>query len=373
MRTAASGTRPAAPTWRRAFARGLSNRSLLAPAAGLAAAVLALAGLQWFVTSGAFTIVPQAHVLRLSTDDWGRVSYQVGLLKRDPPRHTPVYLLGGSNVRESVPSQGSLATALEQRAGIPVAAYDLGSNDQTLGETLAIIDNLPRTGGLVVIGVNQTRLSYSPEQVKREVAGRQIVVLSPALARFMARHGDRLRYPQTIVGGILSYLASYVQTHSADLFRLRLPTTRFELHRVGQAQVFTVHQKQSMATVYLRRDGHTRGAFDRYFSFNAALLDATVRLARQRGFTVALLEPPENRDIVGSRFDRLKAIYQPFCRTLAARDGAHYVDFVDRVGLHNSDFRDLTHLVPSGRGKWQEGLVAALAPLLPAPTAAAAR
>ncbi len=42
--------------------------------------------------------------------------------------------------------------ALKQRTGITVDAYDFGSNDQTLGETMAIIDNLPRTGGVVVIG-----------------------------------------------------------------------------------------------------------------------------------------------------------------------------------------------------------------------------
>jgi hypothetical protein len=363
---------PAASTWRGGFARGLSNRSPLTLVAGLAAAALALAGLQWFVTSGAFTLVSQSHLLRLNSDDWGRVSYQVGHLKRDPPRQTPVYLLGGSNMRESVPSQASLAMALKQRTGMPVDAYDFGSNDQTMGETMAIIDNLPRTGGVVVIAVNQTRLSYSPDEVKREVSGRQIVLLSHALAQFMARHGDRIAHPQTIVSGILSYLASYVQTHSHDLLRLRLPTTRYELHRVGQHQVFTPSVKQLMATIYLRHDGHTGGTFDKYFSFNAALLDATVRLAKQRGFIVVLMEAPENREIVGSRFDRLKGVYQPLCRALAARDGAHYVNFVDRLGLVNDDFRDLTHLTPSGRSKWQRGLVDALAPLLTAANTAAA-
>ncbi len=78
LTAAATGMPPAASTWRGSFARGLSNRSPLTLVAGLAAAALVLAGLQWFVTSGAFTLVSQSHLLRLNSDDWGRVSYQVG-------------------------------------------------------------------------------------------------------------------------------------------------------------------------------------------------------------------------------------------------------------------------------------------------------
>ena len=322
-------------------------------------------------TSGAFTVVPESHVLRLVSDDWGHVSYQVGRLKRHPPRATPVYLLGGSNMRVSVVSEGSAARALAQRAGVPVEVHDFGSNEQNLGESLAVIDNLPRTGGIVVIGVNQTRFSYSPALVKRELSGRQLVMLSPALGRYMTSHGARLRYPQTILGGIFEYLATWADNNRGNLSRLRFPPVHFLLHPVYH--VYARSLKERIATNYLRHSGHTGGIFDRYFAFNAALLDATVRLAQQRGFTVVIMESPEDRAVIGSRFDRLKAVYQPFCRALAARDGASYVNFTGQVGLVNTDFRDLTHLMPTGRPKWQRGLVEALAPLLSGKKAAASK
>ena len=361
--TAASADVPRPASTRRGeLKRGLLSPTPLALVAGLALAALALAGIQWMVTSGAFTVVPERHVLRMASDDWGHVTYEVGLLKRHPPRHTPVYLLGGSNMRVSIVGEGSLAAALERKTGVPVEVHDFGSNEQNLGETMAIIDNLPRTGGIVVISVNQTRFSYSPDQIEPAVSGRRLVMLSPALARFMASHGKPLRYPQTILGGIFGYIASWVQHNRGDLIRLRFPPVYFQLHPAYH--VFARSEKERVATNYLRHAGHTGGTFDRYFAFNAALLDATVRLARQRGFTVVLMEAPENQQIVGSRFDRLKAVYQPFCRALAARDGAYYVKFTDRIGLVNSDFRDLTHLMPAGRVKWQRALVDALAPRL---------
>jgi hypothetical protein len=330
--------------------------------AALVLTALALAGIQYFVTSGAFTVLPESRLLRRASDDWGHVTYQVGMLKRHPPRLTPVYLLGGSNVRVSLVSEDSLATALRRRTGIPVEVHDFGSNEQNLGETMAIIDNLPRTGGMVVIGVNQTRFSYSPDLLRSAFSGRRIVLLSPALGRFMASHGVGRCHLPILLGGIFAYLASWAQNRRGDLARLRVGALHYQPHPTYH--VFPRSMKELDVIEYLRHDGHTRGIFDRYFAFNAALLDATVRLARRRGFTVVLMESPENREIVGSRFDRLKAIYQPFCRALAARDGAHYVNFNDRLGLVNTDFRDLTHLMPRGRPLWQRGLVDALAPLL---------
>ena len=272
-------------------------------------------------------------------------------------------------MRVSIVSEASMAKVLEQRTGVPVRVYDFGSNEQTLGESMAIVDNLPRTGGIVVLGVNQTRFSYTPAFVDREVGGRRLVMLSPALGRFMASHGEHPRYPQSILPGIFDFMATWLQYHKDNLAQLTFPPVHYLLQPVYR--VYPKAQKTRTMMNYLRHDGHTGGTFDQNFAFNAALLDATVRLAKQRGFTVVLMESPENRQIVGSHFDRLKSVYQPFCRALAARDGATYVDFNDQVGLVNTDFHDLTHLMPSGRPKWQRGLAAALAPLLAARKAAA--
>ena len=351
-------------TWFGNFKRGVFTATPWTMLLALGLGALALAGLQWFVTSGAFTVFPESHIIRNINDDWGHISYQVGRLKAQPPRHTPVYLLGGSNMRVSILSEQSLALALKRRTGATVEVHDFGCTEQNFGETMAAVDNLPRTGGVVVISVNQTRFAYAPKVVDTEVWGNPLVMLSPALARFMAGHGKSLKHPQTITAGILTYIASWAQDHKRALAKLNIKPVHFKLH--PDYQVYSRPRKEGKVMLYLRTDGRVGGVFDKYFAFNAALLDATVRLAKQRGFKVVLMEAPENRQVVGSQFDRVKNVYQPFCRRLATKDGVRYVNFNEQVGLVNGDFRDLTHLMPWGDVKWQRGLVETLAPLLPA-------
>jgi hypothetical protein len=369
LTVASQAALPMPSTWFGNFKRGVLTATPWTLLAALALGGLALAGLQWFVTSGSFTMFPESHIIRQINDDWGHISYQVGRLKVQPPRHTPVYLLGGSNMRVCIPSERSVALALTRRTGVAVEVHDFGCTEQNFGETMAVIDNLPRTGGVVVISVNQTRFAYAPGVVDTEVSGSRLVMLSPAIARFMASHGWRLKHPQTIATGILTYMASWAQDNKRALSRLQFKPIYFKLH--PDYHVYSLPYKQSKVRLYLRTDGRAGGSFDQYFAFNAALLDATVRLAEQRGFKVVLMEAPENREVVGAQFDRVKRVYKPFCRKLAARYGARYVDFNDRVSTVNGDFRDLTHLMPWGGVKWQRGLVDALAPLLRAKGVAA--
>ena len=79
---------------------------------------------------------------------------------------------------------------------------------------------------------------------------------------------------------------------------------------------------------------------------------------------MVLEELPENREIVGDAFDALQGRLPAARRRSRRRKGAFYVDFVDDLGLVNEDFRDLTHLVESGRAKWTEGLAEALCPAI---------
>lgn len=361
-RTRAAGESPG--IWQE-FARGFWNPSPWLLVLAAAVTVVALAEVQNAVTSGAATALPESRLLRMPFDDWGNVSYQVALLKRHPPRHLPVYLVGGSNVRKCIADDASLAAAIRSRDGVPVEVHDFGSMNQTLGETMAIVDNLPRSsGGVLLIGVNQARFAYSPDQVAPELEGRELLLSSPALRQFMRIHRGHLAWPPTILPGIFNYVATYFQDNEHWFLDLRLPSIAYKRHKYTLPRLLSRAAKNADVQTWLNTDGRPGGTFDRWFAFNAALLQATVKLARQRGFTVALLEAPENHAIVGHKFDRYKRVYQPFCRELAAQYGASYLNFVGRIGLDNGDFYDVTHMVEPGRAKWQRGLADALGPLL---------
>jgi hypothetical protein len=347
-----------------ALRRGLASPNLLVVAVALVVSIFCLLGLQWAFTSGRFATVAEARFLRTSRDDWGHISWQVGRLKRRPPARTAIYLLGGSNVRECISSGADLSRAIEEGGGPATVVYDLGSTEQHLGESLAIVDNVPQTRGVVVIGVNQTRFQYSPAAIAEQLKGRELLLASPTLRQFLIDRGEGGRRQVTILPGILNYLGGWVQKNQSTLARGRLPVNRYQQHRYTQTDIWSQSLKRSKVELWVNTKGRPGGDFDSNLEINKALLEAMVERARERGFTPVLLEVPENTDIVAGRFDTYKAQYQSFCRGLAEKYDGYYLDFGGDIGLVNEDFRDLTHLVEPGRAKWTPALAEALLPSL---------
>jgi hypothetical protein len=136
------------------------------------------------------------------------------------------------------------------------------------------------------------------------------------------------------------------------------------LHRYHQGHQVSDQRKHAMVAKWLREKGSPGGTFDRDFRYNLDLLDEVVRAAQAKGFTVVLLEVPLNRDIVGHAFDRVQQVYRPAVDQLAQRHGVVYLHSFSEQGLVNRDFRDLSHLVESGRAKYEAAFVCAVVPLL---------
>ena len=351
------------PTRRAAVARGLASPSLAVVAGGLLLLLLGLLLLQWLFTSGFYTTqVSEARFLRTRRDDWGHVTYAVGKLKQKPPEELPVYLIGGSNVREQLQTPAALEQAIREACGSEVEVHVLGSTNQHLGESLAIVENLPEGPGVVVVGVNQTRFAYPPDVVGMQVKGRELLLRSPALRRFVADEGGPNRYQVTILPGIFNYVSGWAQKNQGALRSGGLPLNRYLEHRYFQDHVWSPAEKQSRVELWAGNRGAPGGEFDQNHAYNFDLLDRLTDVAEERGLTVVYEEVPENRAIVGDAFQRNKDVYKPFLTDLAAQKGAFYADFNDRLGLVNEDFRDLTHLVETGRAKWTVGLAEALCP-----------
>lgn len=363
-RRAGGAARSAAATRRSAVGRGLADPNPAVVAVGLLLLLGMLLALQWAFTSGFFTRVPEARFLRTRRDDWGHVTYEVGRLKRQPPAKLPVYLIGGSNVREQIQTADTLEAAILAHCGAEVKVVDLGSTNQHFGESLAIVENLPEGPGVVVVGVNQTRFAYAPDVVGVQVKGRELLLRSPALRRFVADNGGPGAYQYTILPGIFNYLSGWIQKNQDALRSGGLPLNRYLPHRYFQDHVWSPAEKRARVDLWAGNRGAPGGDFDQNYAYNADLLEALTKVADERGLTVVFEELPENREIVGDAFARNKDVYQPLVDDLARRKGAFYADFDDDLGLVNEDFRDLTHLVETGRAKWTEGLAEALCPAI---------
>jgi hypothetical protein len=344
---------------RRSFTAGFRNANpLVLVAAGLLLGLFLLA-VQAFVTSGAYTkVISENELLRRSSDDWGRVSWQVGHLKQSPPKLPAVYLLGGSTTRELITSDASLAAAIRQSTGRQVYVDDIASMNQSFGQSLAIAANLPPKNAVLLIGVNQARFTASPGDNEDQIVGRPLLLQSNDLRTYVADTYGRSRYDFTILPGIMSYIVSWVQEGASALRAGRIPTHVFDTHRYSLKTQLPLKRKQQLVLKWLKT---REPEFTKHFDYNAAMLEEFVRVAKGRGFTVVLLTLPLNEQVVGGRLNFVVDRYQALCRRLAAQYGVISIDPQPQAGLVSGDFQDLTHLVESGRVKFEHALAAALA------------
>ena len=86
-----------------------------------------------------------------------------------------------------------------------------------------------------------------------------------------------------------------------------------------------------------------------------------------------LVEQPYDLQVADGKLDRLRARARALCTALAAANGGVYLDFLAASGLGSDDFHDVSHLLPSGRPKYERRLVAGLAPVVVAVGAPAPR
>ena len=96
------------------------------------------------------------------------------------------------------------------------------------------------------------------------------------------------------------------------------------------------------------------------------MLEQLLIRAEQRGVHVVLVELPNNRALIGDRFDYAVQQYRGPVAALADKYDVPYLDFNAGLKLRNEDFHDLSHLNESGRVVWQGALAKELARIMPA-------
>lgn len=356
---------PLTTTRRRRFLRGLRGRTPLVLVVAVALVFPALLGIQAAFSSGAYTVVPERVLLRTARDDFLHNSYTVGRLKRHPPDRLPIYVIGGSAARESLVSDRSFADAVQRASGVPVRTYVLSNYDQTFGQSLAIIDNLPPGRGIVVLAVNNNRFHFSPAKIAKQLRGLPLLLESASLREFVdndpASRVRSARLPGALPG-ILDYVVGYLGSHANSLARARSLAPAYKTHWITQRKVWTLAQKKAGVERWVK--GARGRNFYRYYPYNARLLDKLVARAGQRGYKVVLLEETENTDVVGHSFDAFKRIYKPIVRGVATKYGVPYLDLQESLHLPDSAFWDFIHPVESARVAWQQVLAKALRPVL---------
>jgi hypothetical protein len=327
----------------------------------LALLVPALLGSQSWFTSGAWSAVPVQRWVRNSTDDYMVVSWMVGRLKQDPPETPLVVLLGGSSGREAVVSGPSLARSIQESGGPRVTARNLSSRMQRYAQSWAIVDNLPDTPTTVLVGVNLGRFTTSPKSNYNQVIGRELLLKSDSLRRWVNEYSGEHQYSYTILPGIFSALTSYLQQRENDLlYKGRLHPRPYRPHPFDKRKVLSDAEKRKLVDKWLTK---YYPAFRKVHEFDAQMLEGLIAEGKRRGLDMVIVELPWNSEIIGDAFDEATAAYQAPTRAIAEQYDVPYLDFNDEVDIPSKDFLDLSHLRPAGRAVWQAELAEHLAAL----------
>ncbi len=341
------------------FRRGLRNRNPLVLVVALALLVPALLGIQSWFTSGDWTAIAAQRWERNSTDDYMYVSWMTSHLKKHPPSKPLAVLLGGSSGREALVSGPSLARQVARDGGPDIVAYNLSSRMQRYAQSWAIVDNLPDTPTTVLVGVNLGRFTTSPRSNYNQVIGRELLLKSDSLRRWVVKQSGEHKYSYTILPGIFSALASYLQQKENAWLKGK-QAKPYKVHAFDKRATLPEAEKRRLVRKWLSK---YYPAFKKVHKFDAAMLDGLIAEGQRRGLDMVIVELPWNRDVIGGSFDAAMAAYRAPTRAIAEKYDVPYLDFNDQVAIPSEDFLDLSHLRPAGRAVWQAELARRLAGL----------
>jgi hypothetical protein len=269
--------------------------------------VAVLAAVAMALTGGA------AGARSADTDEYLRSLQTMADLQAYPPDVPLVCMLGGSSARASTISDLAWTRQIRSDAGCKLVAFNFGSRNKLLTTDRRLVGMLPDVHPLVYIGVNMGRFSRGHAD--------------PAVA--LPAPSGVAPVPQSRAPG---------PTHALSDALKRSMVTQWQQERWPQ--------------------------FQRNLRYELSVLQSAVRQSIERGQHPVIIDLPRNMAIIGHQLDRPLALYHAGCRAIARRNGVPYVEFQDQVKLGNQDFRDLWHLLPQSRYKWQRQLSLVTASLL---------
>lgn len=354
----------------RSFRAGLRQRNPLVLVAAALLLVPALLGFNYLFTSGGWTVVPLEYWIRNTGDGLMFVSWSAADLKREPPAAPAVVLTGGSGGREAIWTGEALGADVEAAGGPAVTGVNLSCPSQSFGETLAIVDTVPR-GSTVLVGVSIGRYMGTSDASLQQVVGRRLLLESDTLRSFAVERYGAYRYSPFILPGVFESLATWLNKRLGYWSEGRFKLVKYVPHtydlREARKPETEAHKAQVRASMRTRPNAW-QSSVEKNLPFNSALLDEIVRRGHQRGVSIVLVELPHNPLASGAAFEEAFAACQDTSGAIATKYGVPYVDFNEQLGLTGNDFYDFSHVRPRGRTLWQKRLAEELVRLYEAGT-----
>ena len=348
--------------------RGFRQRNPLVLIVAALLALGALLGLQSALVHGGLTLVSEGRLLRITHDDYLHVAYRVAELKKEPPRlQRTIYLFGGSGTMECFVDEQSLAAQVSAASGQDVRVVSLAAHQQSMAMSLALADNVPDGPALLAIGLAPIRLTTDPKEDAGLLSGRPLLVHSPRLEALAQRFYGQSPAAFGVMPGFFDYFGAYVKARDGRKGRPKpgAPLIYADHYYPPGAKGHLPLGKRRNVLYVLEKDVRLYRLFSAY---NLAMLEEILKLARERGFAVALYDQPLNASAAGPDWAGVVPAYRAACRRLAREYGVAYLHIERAVKLEDADFADLFHLLTPGRAKWQPEMARQLAAALRSPS-----
>ena len=217
-----------------------------------------------------------------------------------------------------------------------------------MGETLALIDNLPPGRGLLAIGLSPNRLITAPTTDASQISGSPLALTSPHLAAELASRVSLYRPLPGLLTGIFHFAASYLDGRllmgSPDL-----QSITYDRHYYAAGPVASLSAKKTGSAIELARE---RPQYAANIAYNLSVLAEVVRLGRAKGYAVTFFEQPLGPEASGPEWDAYLATYRADVAGVSRKLKVPDVAVQAQAKLRSDDFADLFHLVDTGRDKW---------------------
>ncbi len=247
------------------------------------------------------------------TPDYRHALQVVADLSAFPPKVPLVVLLGGSSQRSSTVSDLSLTRQIRAKVGYRMVAFNLGSKERLLTTDKRLVGLLQDVHPIVYVGVN--------------------------MGRFCRGHSN----PAVVLPDPTG----------------NSPTP--QARSIARTNPLSDTRKRQMVDEWMQERWPT---FLRNYRYELGVLESAVKLSLKEGQHPVIIDLPRNTAMMSHKLDRPLRIYHRGCRAIAKRNGIPYVQFQGKVNVGNKDFRDLWHLLPTSRIKWQRQLSATTASLM---------
>ena len=340
-----------------ALVRASGRRFLLS----VLVALCLLACLDLSLRLGLIALIPEKYLMRSRFDVTAHAAHAAARARHLPLEVTPVYVFGGSGMREAMTTAARFDEILSESVTGRHSAFVLAVRYNTPAQDLAVLDMISRRPGIIVYGISFTRFGFGQDRYGKQLSGRAGFGRNRVFLQYMEEHHPR----RVRVSSLKTFLTAH--TYLIPTARLFAEQTRnlfapleYQQHRYQHRRPKSRFERQ-----LAKWQEDLRGDVPRFFDLNMGLLALFIRTAQDQGHRVLVVEQPIDHEHLAGRLDATLAYYRPRLGKLVVESGARYADFEEGLGIGTELFGDLQHLWSGeARGGFTERIAVEIQALL---------